>query len=326
METDAFPTSNGDGWVLDVERHHEPARLDPGLRPVLLIPGYCMNTFPLGFHPEGPSMIEHLTGAGHEVWTANLRGQGGSRSTGGRRNVGFEALALTDLAAAVARVRAETRCRPTEVDAIGCSLGGTFLYTYVAHRPKDHGIGAMVGIGAPLLWDAVHPLLSVVFRSPRLAGLVPVRGTRRAARLALPLAKRVPRLLDLYMNTSQIDLAAADELVRTVEDPIPALNEEIARWVRDRELRVAGVSVAERLGHFSGPALCVVANADGIVPPAAARSLRRVLGEHRVDELHVGDDAVWFAHADLFVGREAGRRVFEPLARWLRDRGPSAAR
>src|SRR5262249_21323836 len=87
-----WPTS--DGWMLDVRRHFMPEFLDTSLRPLLLIPGYCMNTTPLGFHPSGPSMIEFLAGRGFEVWTANLRGQGDSRSLGGSRDAGFRELAL----------------------------------------------------------------------------------------------------------------------------------------------------------------------------------------------------------------------------------------
>ena len=34
----------------------------------------------------------------------------------------------------------------------------------------------------------------------------------------------------------------------------------------------------------------------------------------------LGDD-VWYAHADLFVGREAPSTVFDPISKWLTERG-----
>lgn len=50
-----WPRSSG--WVLDVRRYRALGGPAQGRRPVLLVPGYCMNTTPLGFHPSGPSLI-----------------------------------------------------------------------------------------------------------------------------------------------------------------------------------------------------------------------------------------------------------------------------
>ena len=40
-----------------------------------------MNSFLFGFHPRGTSMELCLAEAGFEVWSLNLRAQGGSRAT-----------------------------------------------------------------------------------------------------------------------------------------------------------------------------------------------------------------------------------------------------
>jgi pimeloyl-ACP methyl ester carboxylesterase len=309
-----WPT--GGGWMLDVRRHTLPDRLDPSSRPLLLIPGYCMNTTPLGFHPSGLSMIEYLAGRGFEVWTANLRGQGDSRSIGGSLEAGFHELALGDLALAIAYVREHTELAAERVDIVGCSLGGTYVYAYLAHRAEDHGIGAVVGMGAPLRWQNVHPALRLLFASSRVAGRIKISGTRRIAGFALPLAaRRFPSLLSIYMNAAIVDLEHADELVKTVEDPIPKLNGEIARWVKDRDLTVDSINVTRALRSIDLPFLCVVANRDGIVPHEAAVSALDVFRNGEL--LAVGDDATWFAHADLFISRPAQERVFEPLASWL---------
>jgi pimeloyl-ACP methyl ester carboxylesterase len=309
----------GSGWRLDVRRYSLPERVDRGRRPVLLIPGYCMNTTPLVYHPQGPSMIEYLTGRGFEVWTANLRGQGETACLGGNRNAGFRELALLDLPLAIEQVQAETESRQRRVDVVGCSLGGTYVFGYLAHHRERDAIGSVVGIGAPLRWSKAHPLLRAAFASTWLAGSVRVSGTRRVAELALPLiASRFPSLLSIYMNASIVDLSCAAELVKTVEDPIPKLNGEIARWFKSGDLIVAGVNVTQALSGSDRPYLCVVANRDGIVPAESAKSALDVFAQGEL--LEVGDEQAWFAHADLFISRHAQERVFSPMASWLESR------
>jgi alpha-beta hydrolase superfamily lysophospholipase len=306
----------GDGWEIDVAQYWDPARLEPALSPVLLVPGYGMNAFVLGFHPGGPSMIEFLVQAGYEVWTANLRGQGKSRRTrkeAGR--IGFRELALTDVPTALSTVRSYTASERSDIHGLGCSLGASILYIYLAHR-DDHGLASMVSIGGPLRWDDVHPAVKLAFKSPRLAGALPIRGTRAGARMVLPVLKRMPGLLSIYMNASQVDLRSADQLVKTVENPSPRLNRQIARWVGEGDMTVAGKNITHALRGRRLPVLCVVANRDGIVPPAAVLSIRGPIPHAEV--LRVGDDDIWFAHADLFVSRTAQKAVFGPLATWLR--------
>lgn len=286
---------------------------------MLLIPGYCMNTTPLVYHPNGPSLVEFLAEDGIEVWTANLRGQGDTRSIGGQRNVGFEKLALVDLATAVDAVLDRTTTGADRVDLVGCSLGGTFCYTYLAHRP-DAPVGALVGMGAPLRWTKRHPFLALACAAPRLVGAVRVVGTRSAARRMLPLASRFSRLMGIYMNTAHVDLSDPERLVETVEDPIPRLNEQIARWIGGVDLVVEGVNVTDAIRRIERPILSIYANRDGIVPPHAATAVAEVT-DGRADLLPVGDDETWYAHTDLFVGRTSQDVVFAPLSGWLRSAG-----
>ena len=308
---------NHDGWKLELRRYVNLDRLDRSRRPVLMVPGYAMNSFILGFHPGGLGIAQHLAQAGLEVWTVNLRGQGGARAQGAPARYGLAELTLVDLPAAIAAVGEHTHTEAESVDLIGCSLGGSLVFAYLAHHPEDHGVGAVVSMGGPLRWDKVHPVLKAAFTSGRLAGAVPVRRTRELARRVLPVAKRVPSLMSIYMNTSQVDLSAADQLVNTVDDPVPWINRQMARWIRDRDLIVRGINVSERLPDVKVPILTVVANQDGIVPAATALSVRDVLGSDQVDVLNVGDDERWYAHADLFIGRHAHDEVFTPIVTWL---------
>lgn len=304
-------------WRLDLScynRTEGPAEDRP---PILMIPGYAMNAFILGYHPTGRSMVGYLVDQGFEVWTANLRGQGEAELRYGDSEFGFRGIATEDMPTVCDVVLDETETGEDEIDVIGCSLGASFVYAYLAHHLGEHRIRSIVPIGGPLRWERVHPAVRLIFSSRRLAGALATRGTRLMARLAIPIVKRLPPIASIYMNVHQIDLENADELVRTVDDPNPKLNREIARWIRNRDLVVAGENVTEAMAEVDARILCIVANHDEIVPEESALSIRDHIGSEDVSTLRVGDEEDWFAHADLFISHDADREVFEPLAEWL---------
>lgn len=325
LSRDRTLVPNADGWSLALTRYGATGCLDPTRRPVLMVPGYAMNSFILSYHPTDISMIGYLVRAGFEVWTADLRGQGDSQAHPGvARRYGLGELALVDLPCAIEQVRRHTHTEHRVIDLVGCSLGGSLVYAYLAHHPADHGVGATIAIGAPLRWVTVHPALRIAFKSPRLAGLVPILGTRALARRVLPLLRHAPSLLSIYMNARRVDLSHPEILVQTIDNPVPYINRQVARWVQDRDLVVGGLNVTEGLRQVDLPVLVVLANRDGIVPAATARSISEVLPPGRVDLLEVGQGHNWYAHADLFIGVDAARTVFEPMAKWLsHHQGPS---
>lgn len=321
IEVTHHEVPNGDGWVLSLRRtvSRDPAHHDgPPRRPVLIIPGYGMNTFIFGFHPTGRSMESHLAWRGFEVWSADLRGQGRSRpvSGPGDRRFGLDALSLCDVPAAIDHVRANTATGADRVDLVGVSLGTAIMFGAATVR-GHHDLGSLVAFGGPLRWEKVHPALALAFRSPALVGMVPFRGTRALARALLPVLTRVPALLSVYLNTSVSDISRADEIVQTVEDPVPQINAEIARWIRARDLVLRGVNVTEGVGSLPNPLLSVVAMGDGIVPRETALSAHHRSRAAVRDVMEVGSATLPIAHADLFLSRVSEELVFEPLARWL---------
>ncbi len=317
MNENVVYANNRDGWSLELRQYTDPEAFDASKRPILMIPGYCMNTFILNFHPSGDSMVRYFARRGYEVWTANLRGQGGSRRLAGSRRFGFREIALIDIPIVLETISRRKLSEPDTVDAIGCSLGATFLYGYLAHHLHDHPLGTMVSLGGPLRWVEAATLLQVAFASAQIAGIVHVPKTRAMARRLLPIARKVPVVLSMYMNTDHIDLDHSDELVKTVDDPVPYLNRQISRWIRAKDLYVGNVNVTKAMRHVTIPYLSVAANKDGIVPPATAMSAVDWMGSDDVERLFVGDSDNWFAHADLFINDEAEERVFQPLADWL---------
>jgi pimeloyl-ACP methyl ester carboxylesterase len=313
--------SNGDGWLLHLKGTHAPEVFDPTRRPIVIVPGYGMNSFIFGYHPRGTSMERVLAEAGFEVWSVNLRRQGGSKRSQGMASApSMERCACVDVRAALEGVLAQTATGAERADVIGCSLGGTFAYGYLAAMQAQHLIGSLITVGAPLRWEEIHPALKFVFGSPRLAGAIPFSGTRKLARVALPLLAKVPGLLSIYMNTAHVDLSNAQALVRTVEDPHPNLNRDIALWMRSKDLLLGDLNVTRGLRSIDIPLLVVLANKDGIVPAPSVLSARDAWGGDDVQVLHVGDGRQWYAHADLFIGNDAPAHVFEPMIQWLMDR------
>lgn len=309
-----------DGWNLHLKRTHSPVHFDPSTHPLLIVPGYGMNSFIFGYHPRGTSMERCLAEGGYEVWSVNLRGMGYSRPLGRKAApVSLRGYAEVDLPAALARVVATTKTRADSAVVVGCSLGGTIAYGMLALRPDLPGIAGVIAMGAPLRWVDTHPLLRVAFRSPAVAGLIRFNGTQRWARRVVPLLQRAPGLLSMYMNSASIDMSQMSQMTATVEDPIPQVNREISLWIRDRDLCLGGVNVTQALGRVELPLLVVLSNRDGIVPETTALTAVDAWGGSEVDVLEVGDDVGWYAHANLFVADDAPSRVFEPIIRWLRQ-------
>jgi pimeloyl-ACP methyl ester carboxylesterase len=311
---------NGDGWQLSLFQTWDERRLSSGQNPVLIVPGFGMNSFIFSWHPRGASLEGYLAQAGFEVWRIDLRGQGGSRSVGGGDRYGIEDLAVTDVGAAVSAVLERSRTGAARCDMIGASLGGSMMFAHAVLNPA-HAFGALVAIGSPVRWVEVHRLLALASSSPALAGMVPWRGTRRLAAVALPfLARHAPWVLSPYLNAEITDTRAAREMVKTVEDPNRHVTRQIAEWIHERDLILRGVNIAEGLSAVAAPLLCVSAWGDGIVPRPTAEFPYRAVGSPVKHLLTVGSPEHAMAHADPFISNESQTRVFEPIAAWLRER------
>lgn len=307
-----------DGWRLCLRKAVVPDRLVRDHRPILIVPGYGMNSFIFRYHPRGTSMERTLAEAGYEVWSMDLRGQGDSQPT--HRRAGGVSLwhyAMFDLPAAVAGVMAGTASTARDLTLLGGSLGGTISYSYLALRARAHPVGQLVTVAAPLRWNAVHPVVRTLFASRFLAGSVRLSRTRDMVRGAMPLLLRTPQLLGMYINTATVDTGQMHELTRTVEDPPRKLNLDIARWLRSRDLELGGVNVTRALGAQNMPLLVMYGNRDGVVPEPTVLSVVDAWGGTDIRVVRVGDDENWYAHANLFVADDAPERVFQPMIRWL---------
>jgi pimeloyl-ACP methyl ester carboxylesterase len=225
-----------------------------------------------------------------------------------------------DVLAAIDFVLATSEGGHDRLDVLGASLGGSITFTHLSRAAQRDRIASVIAIGSPLRWETVPLVLRLPFASRRIAGLVRVSGARRLASTILPLVKRAPAVLAMYMNAAHVDLDAASDLVRTVEDPDPVVNRDLAGWMKEKDLVVDGVNVTRAMADVTHPLLLVVANEDGIVPERVATSAARAWGGRDVTTLRIGTPNDWYAHADLFVGHESPTLVFAPIERWLRAR------
>lgn len=305
------PLRTTDGWTLLLRRASRGGRPGSG-PPILLVPGYGMNASIFAFHPEGPGLLEHLLDAGFDPWALDLRGTSTSSPPLRRARARLADQAWIDLPAAMERIAHVTRHE--RMHAIGCSLGGALLY---AHVGRDaHRVDKLVTMGSPLAWSDRTLPLHAFSRLGRLAG-VPIRGTRAAARLALPAVRRfAPGVLSFYLNPAVTDTTRSGPLIATVEDPHPDVSVTLSSWVRSGRLVLDGHDVAQGLQGCDRPLLIVYATDDGVVPPSASLAAARYAAGP-VDTLPVGDEHHRVSHVDLFLGRHAQERVYTPIARWL---------
>jgi len=309
---------NGAGWDMALKQIYCEKKTLKKKPPLLIVPGYGMNAYIFGYHPNGKSLEQYLAERGFEVWSVNLRGQEPSRNTGGSRMHTMQDVALNDLPVAVDYVLNNTRTNNNKVSLMGCSLGGSMVLAYAALR-KNAPIGAILSLGSPLRWVDIHPALKIAFSSPELVGLISIKRTRTLARLTLPFLAKIPGLLQLYMHPENIDMSKAAEFIKTVEDPNRLLNREIGYWIKKRDLILEGLNVTEEFRGNKTPFLCVIANADGIVPQATAVFPYEISGAERKDIINVGDKNVKFAHADLYLNNHAQEMFFAPMVKWLKE-------
>jgi pimeloyl-ACP methyl ester carboxylesterase len=274
-----------------------------------------MNSFIFSFHPNGPSLEAYLASRGIEVFAVDLRGQGDSRTVGATHRYGLLDLADVDVGAALQYVRETTGA--DEVDVLGASLGASLVLGHLALHP-DAPVGSIVAMGGLVTWVHVPAIVRLLFGSPAIIGRVPFFGTRKLAGFALPaLARFAPQLLSIYLHTQSTPIDQAQTMIRTVEDPNPSINREIAEWVRRKELVLGGVNVSRALPSMKNPFLCVLARHDGIVPLETGRAMYDTIGSSRKELLVVGTPETPMAHADLFLSTGAQENIFAKVADFL---------
>ncbi len=122
------------------------------------------------------------------------------------------------------------------------------------------------------------------------------------------------------MHPEITDTSDYKTLLKTVEDTSRNMNRQMAQWIRSKDLILDGCNTSIGVRRADLPLLCVIANADGIVPAETALSAFEEWGSADKQVLVVGDTNRRFAHADLFISNFSEELVFRPLADWFEAR------
>ncbi|MCX7958711.1 MAG: alpha/beta hydrolase, partial [Deltaproteobacteria bacterium] len=287
------------------------------LSPALFIPGYGMNSFIFNYHPNGKSLAQYVSDRGFEVWMINFRQMGKSSCYDRKREEEYSLLDIAryDLASTVSFIKANTSSGRKDIHFLSCSLGASIGFIYFAFF-GENDIRSFTNLGGPLRWIKIHPLIRTAFFSSTLMRNLKFRKSRELAEKLLPIISRTP-LLSIYLHSEHIDMSKVSEFTRTVEDPNRFINAEISLWMKNKDLFYENKNITEEFRRFSKPLLCLIANADGIVPPETVRFPLSVASSPIKDEMTVGDDKIKFAHADLYISRYAQKMFFEPFSDWL---------
>ncbi len=312
-----YVINNNDGWELSAEKLVNTRKFDKSLSPALFIPGYGMNSFIFNYHPNGKSLAQYVSDRGFEVWMINFRQMGKSRCYDEKREENYSLLDIAryDLASTVSFVKENTSSIRKDIHFLSCSLGASIGFIYFAFF-GDNNIRSFTNLGGPLRWVRIHPFIRAAFISSTIMKNIRFRNSRELAKRFLPLISRTP-LLSIYLHSEHIDMSKVSEFTQTVEDPNRFINAEISQWMKDRDLSYEGKNITEEFRKFKKPLLCLIANADGIVPPETVRFPLSIASSPVKDELIVGNEKIRFAHADLYISRYAQKMFFEPFSDWL---------
>jgi pimeloyl-ACP methyl ester carboxylesterase len=314
-------TTTEDGWRLAVH-HYRGGRGEP----VVLCHGLGANAFNMDLG-ERYSLARHLSTAGFDVWSAELRGNGLSRHRayvkGRSQRFTFDDHVAYDVPAVIDLVLSETAHR--RLHWVGHSMGGMVALAHLA-KSRDRRVASVCTLGSPtdledLGWiRRLAPLLRVASFLPRLPG-------RWSSAIAIPFYRSL-KLSYLTHHGRNVDtLPVRQALANLVESTNSGLLAQVSLWLRSGHLLTADGSAdhCENLSDVTVPVCVIAGGGDPFAPPSAVRRAFEKLGSER-KELHVlskEEGALMdYGHGDLVIGRSAPDEVFPVVATWLEAQSP----
>lgn len=285
---------------------------------VLLVPSLVNRAHVLDLTAER-SLVRHLASAGLRPYLVDWDAPGPAER-------GFDVgdYIVRRLEPALDHVRAATGAKPA---VLGYCMGGDLVLGLAARRAND--IRALALLATP--WDfaaidggqramlaatrpAIEALISVGdglpvdFLQAMFAGLDPFLTPRKFRRFARP---------DIPEEDRRTFVVLEDWLNDGVPLTASVARECLFGWYLENRpaagtWEVAGTPV--RPAEIDLPSLVVVPLRDHIVPPGSARPLAELMPKAELWELPAG-------HIGMVTGGGAARRLYEPLADWLKQAG-----
>jgi pimeloyl-ACP methyl ester carboxylesterase len=342
-----------DGWTLVAHRFRPRVAPRPGAAPVILCHGLSYNASFWNLDPSC-SLVEYLTGAGYDVWVADLRGSGAStkwvaklaeapemaigeavrRISGNRLTpTGYATIdpkfsnwtldhhIAYDVPAFVRLVRRETGA--PDVTWIGHSMGGIVALGHLA-RHGNPGIGRLVTVGSQVTMPngqlALQFLREMIeTRTQLLAGRID------PDRLA---AETRTSVHNMFFNQQNVLPQVYDALGTWATD-VPALGvmQQYMTLGLGGELLDAQkqFNYARALANVQVPILIACGADDQFAPPAVQRYLFDNVGSPDKTLLIFGRQMGFQAdsgHDDALVGLNSRAQVYPTIEAWIRGARP----
>ncbi|MGB0682707.1 MAG: alpha/beta fold hydrolase [Magnetovibrionaceae bacterium] len=288
----------------------------PSGRAIILIPSLINRAYILDLHRRR-SLARYLTSKGFRIFLMDWDRPGKTEADfgltdyiDGRLQSAFEA---------VRRISGDSK-----PGVIGYCMGGLLALALATARPGD--VGALALLATP--WDFaadadqrrrhLSALMPSLDRLTDALGLLPVEVLQSLFASLDPFYavrkfQAFARARPTSRGTKEF-LALEDWLNDGVPLSRPVMRECFHGWYLDNDplrlnWKVAGQTVDP--ARYTGPSLVLVPDADRIVCPASALALGPKLPNGRMRTVRAG-------HIGMIAGSGAGRRVYAPLARWLK--------
>jgi polyhydroxyalkanoate synthase len=288
--------------------------------PLFIVFSLVSRSYVLDLTP-GNSFIEHLTGAGFDVFLLDW----GIPDERDADNL-LEDYVSGYMPAAIDRIRELTGC--DEVNMLGYCFGGVLALLYAASQP-DAPLRSLTVAATPVDFCNAGPLAELI-RGGGIEiddvldenGNIPASVVLNAFRTVQPVAQ-VSGYVNLWDQLESDQYVAGYQTMgRWAKDHIPfpggVARQTAQMLVRDNgfitdRLTIDGHPV--HLADISLPFLSVLAKRDSIVPEPAAAPLIGLVGSSDRDELRL--DA---GHVGLFVGRTAAKATVPTIIEFLQRR------
>ena len=294
--------------------------------PLLLVHSLVSRSYILDLLP-GNSMVEYLRDAGFDVFLLDW----GTPDELDAENT-LETYVHEYLPHAVAAVREVTGCEQLTID--GYCLGGLLVLLYAASHPEAP-LRNLIAMATPVDFDEMGPMVALI-QEGRLdsdhltdeSGNVPPDLLYTGFRMLAPTGQLV-QYANLWQHLWNNEfMEGYQAMAQWTRDHIPfpgaAFRQIVDQWARRNALADGTMELDGRpvfLRDVRADVLNVMAEADTIVPLAAAEPLTRLVGDAaRNEELRLPAGHIAFA-----AGRQAMTVTMPNLAAWIADHSDELA-
>ena len=294
--------------------------------PVVLAHGLMVNSRFMNLTREY-SLAQYLAEEGFDVWNLSLRGTGRSLKPlkAPPKKWSLDDMMNDDLSSVISYVQKQSGS--PRVNWVGYEMGGLLLYGYLEKKRSRSGIGALVTIGTPVLFndskqEPMKALLKLE-KSPTWKKIVLYMDGPLFKRLLIP---RIPAVEKFFYNPENMDTEVEQKLLETALAPVnPGVLDHVITMIRKGEFVSATGSHSYRknLARIRVPVLIIGGEQDPFAPPQVLRTTYRELKSLDRTRRIFGSrpkDSVAYGHYDLILGKKAKEEVFPLIASWLKKR------